>query len=34
MSRREDFCRTLRHEQPERLIVDFGGNPLSSRNFE
>lgn len=30
MSRREDFERTLRHEQPERLIVDFGGNPLSS----
>ncbi|MCL2780253.1 MAG: methyltransferase, partial [Actinomycetia bacterium] len=30
MSRREDFRRTLRHEQPENLIVDFGGNPLSS----
>ena len=30
MSRREDFHKTLRHEQPENLILDFGGNPLSS----
>lgn len=30
MSRREGFKRILRHEQPEKLIVDFGGNPLSS----
>lgn len=30
MSRREDFYKTLSHEQPERLIVDLGGNPLSS----
>ncbi|MDR1059696.1 MAG: methyltransferase [Clostridiales bacterium] len=29
-SRRENFRKTLRHEQPESLIVDFGGNPLSS----
>lgn len=30
MSRREDFQKTLRHETPERLILDLGGNPLSS----
>jgi uroporphyrinogen decarboxylase len=30
MGRREDFCGTLRHEQPERMIVDLGGNPLST----
>ena len=30
MGRREDFYRIMRHEQPESLIVDFGGNPLSS----
>ena len=30
MGRREDFYRTLEHQQPEKLIVDFGGNPLSS----
>lgn len=30
MGRREDFRRILRHEQPERILVDFGGNPLSS----
>ncbi len=29
MSRREDFQKTLQHIQPERIIVDFGGNPLS-----
>lgn len=30
MSRREDFNKILRHEQPDKLIIDFGGNPLSS----
>ncbi|HEY5586089.1 MAG TPA: uroporphyrinogen decarboxylase family protein [Ruminiclostridium sp.] len=30
MGRREDFKRILKHEQPEKLIIDFGGNPLSS----
>ena len=30
MGRREDFARTMRHEKPENLIIDFGGNPLSS----
>jgi uroporphyrinogen decarboxylase len=30
MSRREDFKRILEHRKPERLILDFGGNPLSS----
>jgi uroporphyrinogen decarboxylase len=30
MSRRDDFNRTLQHKQPERVILDFGGNPLSS----
>lgn len=30
MGRREDFARTMRHEKPENLILDFGGNPLSS----
>jgi uroporphyrinogen decarboxylase len=30
MGRRDDFSKTLMHEQPENLIVDFGGNPLSS----
>ena len=30
MGRREDFRKILKHEQPDRLIVDFGGNPLSS----
>ena len=29
MSRRDDFIRIMKHEQPEKLIVDFGGNPLS-----
>ena len=28
MGRREDFARTMRHEKPENLIIDFGGNPL------
>ena len=30
MGRREDFNKTLNHQQPDKLIVDFGGNPLSS----
>lgn len=30
MGRREDFDRTMRHEKPENLIIDLGGNPLSS----
>lgn len=30
MSRREDFYKTLHHKRPEKLIVDLGGNPLSS----
>lgn len=30
MGRREDFYKTLSHQQPENLIVDLGGNPLSS----
>lgn len=30
MGRREGFARTMRHEKPENLIIDFGGNPLSS----
>lgn len=30
MGRRENFQKTLRHETPERLILDLGGNPLSS----
>ena len=30
MGRREDFARTMRLEKPENLILDFGGNPLSS----
>ena len=27
MGRREDFARTMRHEKPENLIIDFGGQP-------
>ena len=30
MSRRDDFFRTMNHQQPERLIVDFGGTPQTS----
>lgn len=30
MGRRENFNKIIHHEQPENLIVDFGGNPLSS----
>ena len=34
MGRREDFARTMRHEKPENLIIDFGGNQVSSRSVE
>ncbi len=27
MGRREDFARTMRHEKPENLIIDFRGQP-------
>jgi len=30
MTRRENFYATLRHETPENLILDLGGNPLST----
>ena len=30
MSRRADFRKILNHEKPDRLILDLGGNPLSS----
>lgn len=30
MSRRTDFNKILNHEKPEKLILDLGGNPLSS----
>lgn len=30
MNRRESFRKTLNHEQPDSVIIDFGGNPLSS----
>lgn len=30
MGRREDFKRIMNHRQPERLLIDFGGNPLST----
>jgi len=30
MSRRADFQKILNHERPEKLILDLGGNPLSS----
>jgi uroporphyrinogen decarboxylase len=30
MSRREDFNKTLKHIQPDNLIIDLGGCPLSS----
>lgn len=30
MSRREDFKKTLAHVQPENLIIDLGGCPLST----
>lgn len=34
MSRRDDFRRILNHQQPENLLIDFGGNPLSSMEGE
>ena len=34
IGRREDFARTMHHEKPENLIIDFGGNPLSSMEGE
>ncbi|MEF9970608.1 MAG: methyltransferase, partial [Ruthenibacterium sp.] len=34
MGRREDFNRTMQHQKPENLIIDFGGNPLSSMEGE
>lgn len=30
MGRRDDFYKILNHETPERLLIDLGGNPLSS----
>jgi len=30
MSRRENFYKTLKHTNPENLILDLGGNPLST----
>ncbi|MBN2557948.1 MAG: methyltransferase [Clostridia bacterium] len=30
MTRRENFKKTMRHEKPDSLILDLGGNPLSS----
>lgn len=30
MSRRSDFQKILNHEKPDRLILDLGGNPLST----
>jgi len=30
MSRRSDFIKTLNHQQPENLLLDLGGCPLSS----
>ena len=30
MNRRENFQKALQHENPDRLILDLGGNPLSS----
>lgn len=29
MSRRENFAKTIAHQQPDALTIDFGGNPLS-----
>lgn len=34
MSRRQNFQDTLTHKKPEGLIIDFGGNPLSSMEGE
>lgn len=30
MNRRENFADTMAHKKPAELIIDFGGNPLSS----
>lgn len=30
MDRRDCFQNTLHHKRPEKILVDFGGNPLSS----
>ena len=30
MKRKENFAKTLRHIQPDDLILDLGGNPLST----
>ena len=30
MGRREDFAKTLRHEQPDRVITDLGGTPQAT----
>lgn len=30
MTRRTDFIKTLQHQQPDNLLLDLGGNPLSS----
>ena len=34
MGRREDFYKTLDYQNPEKLIVGFGGNPLSGMEGE
>lgn len=30
MSRRQNFLDTMNHKRPENIIIDFGGNPLST----
>ena len=30
MGRREDFYKTLRHEQPDRILADLGGSPQAT----
>lgn len=30
MTKRENFIKVMNHEQPDDVILDFGGNPLSS----
>lgn len=34
VDRRKNFSDTLAHRQPEQLILDFGGNPLSTMEGE
>ena len=29
MTSRENFLKTLNHEEPERLVVDFGATPVT-----